>query len=147
MHWHFVTQFPFVFLRSFYPPLALLPGEMPAAVQHNGGAVGGGLGRNPMPIILVLLFYCFRLSAHICWIKAGRLLHGLWDPMEMMNGELKCRNAVVNQMVFVHIIYQNQKDGWKCRWRKGGREREQQQVNPSERISCLSSVCLWNARG
>lgn len=44
---------------------ALLPGEMPAAVQHNAGA-RPGLGQSPKPLILVLLFYSFLLSAHIC---------------------------------------------------------------------------------
>lgn len=44
---------------------ALLPGEMPAAVQHNSGG-RPELGQSPMPIILVLLFYRFLLSAHIC---------------------------------------------------------------------------------
>lgn len=49
---------------------ALLPGEMPAAVQHNssGRVPVTVLGQSPMPIIIVLLFYRFLLSAHICWI-------------------------------------------------------------------------------
>lgn len=45
---------------------ALLPGEMPAAVQHNASGRPPVLGQSPMPIILVLLFYRFLLSAHIC---------------------------------------------------------------------------------